>query len=457
MCGSDKISHSNDMRIPVTVIQTAMAIRQKLKVRYASLRTIFSLNDPNWGRSNKPTGEADKPNGSQAERPQTPPDLDELWRDFNNKLNTILGRKRSGGTPPAGGKAGRGAGVLGLAIIGIWLASGLFMVQEGQAGVVLQFGKYKYTARPGINWRLPWPIQEQEIVNVSAVRSVEIGRPTLIKSANLKDSSMLTEDENIIDVKFAVQYRLKDATEYLFNNRDVESTVIQAAEAAVREIVGRSKMDFVLYEGREKIAIDLGQSIQKLLDSYGTGVLVTSVTMQNVQPPEQVQAAFDDAVKAGQDRERLKNEGQAYANDVIPRARGTAARLLEEAQGYKARLTLQAEGDAARFQQIETEYRKAPGVTRDRLYVETMQQIYQNTTKVLVESRQGNQLLYLPLDKLIAQSSTEGAAAPTPAASTTNTNIPTQGATGVTVPETASPSADIRSREGLRSRERESR
>ena len=436
----------------MTFKHISMKQYQQLRARLCAL---FSLNDSRWGRGakeNNSTNDPQQPYSQQ--RPQDgPPDLDELWQEFNSKLNRLLGKKLKGGNgykPPSGKKgASIGLGFMCIILLAIWMATGVFIIQEGQVGVVLQFGKLKYTTRPGINWRLPWPIQEHEVVNLSALRSVEIGRLTLIKSANLKDSSMLTEDENIIDVKFAVQYRLKDAADYLFNNRDVDSTVIQAAEAAVREIVGRNKMDFVLYEGREKIAIDLGQLIQKLLDSYHTGVLVTSVTIQNVQPPEQVQAAFDDAVKAGQDRERLKNEGQAYANDILPKAVGTAARLLEEAKGYKARLELQAEGDAARFRQLQAEYSKAPAVTRERLYLETMQQILSSTTKVLVESKQGNQLLYLPLDKLINYSDTQSNSAnPNPGVVMPQTNNSSQ--SSIEAPG----QIDLRTtREGLRNRE----
>ena len=307
------------------------------------------------------------------------------------------------------------------------------------------------------------------------MRSVEVGRPVLIKATNQKDSSMLTEDENIIDVRFAVQYRLKDPTDYLFNNRDPDAAVIQAAETAVREIVARSKMDTVLYEGREKIGIDLANSIQKILDSYKTGIYVTSVTVQNVQPPEQVQAAFDDAVKAGQDQERLKSEGQAYANDIIPRAKGTAARLIQEAEGYKARVVATAEGDATRFKQILVEYSKAPQVTRDRMYIDTMREMYNNVTKILVDTTKSNSLLYLPLDKIVAQVSAETAqatGAPVNQGNTTSSSTPTGsvtvgGATGLNnpAPTTAAPgvspsSSNDRSadkRDGLRSRDRESR
>lgn len=409
-------------------------IRQTLHKVGDYFKGFFSVNDPGWGNNHQaPKGDKDpKEGGDQAQpnqqpqgnrRPENgPPDLDDLWRDFNDKLNNLFGGKKrpsGGGQPPSGGgrkppqlnvegfnpkTASLGALVI---VTLVWLFSGFFMIQEGQAGVVLTFGKYDYTARPGINWRMPWPIQSTETVNLSAVRSVEVGRAVMIKGTNQKDSSMLTEDENIIDVRFAVQYRLKDPMEYLFNNRDPDMAVVQAAETAVREIVGRSKMDTVLYEGREKIAIDLALAIQAILDSYKTGIFVTSVTVQNVQPPEQVQAAFDDAVKAGQDRERLKSEGEAYANDILPRAKGTAARLIQEAEGYRARVSAMAEGDALRFKQIYSEYAKAPQVTRDRMYIDTMKEIYNNVTKVLVDTAKSNSLLYLPLDKIINQVTTE--------------------------------------------------
>nr|WP_286308297.1 FtsH protease activity modulator HflK [Polynucleobacter sp. HIN5] len=457
-------------------------IRQTLHKVGDYFRGFFSVNDPGWGNNYQaPKGDKDpKEGGDQAQpnqqpqgnrRPENgPPDLDDLWRDFNDKLNNMFGGKKrpsGGGQPPSGGgrkppqfnvegfnpkTASLGALVI---VTLVWLFSGFFMIQEGQAGVVLTFGKYDYTARPGINWRMPWPIQSTETVNLSAVRSVEIGRSVMIKGTNQKDSSMLTEDENIIDVRFAVQYRLKDPMEYLFNNRDPDMAVIQAAETAVREIVGRSKMDTVLYEGREKIAIDLAMDIQKILDSYKAGIFVTSVTVQNVQPPEQVQAAFDDAVKAGQDRERLKSEGEAYANDILPRAKGTAARLIQEAEGYRARVSAMAEGDALRFKQIYSEYAKAPQVTRDRMYIDTMKEIYNNVSKVLVDTTKSNSLLYLPLDKIINQVTTEAQQA-----------AQVQGATlpGVVSPNAisspapnATPSPAERSpekRDGLRSRDR---
>lgn len=253
---------------------------------------------------------------------------------------------------------------------------------------------------------------------------------------------MLTDDENIIDIQFAVQYILKSPEDYLFNNRNTDDSVLQAAETAIREIVGKSKMDFVLYEGREQVAAEATKLMQEILDRYKTGILVSKVTMQNAQPPEQVQSAFDDAVKAGQDRERLKNEGQAYANDVIPKAKGAAARLLEEAQGYRQRVVANAEGEAARFTQVLAEYQKAPVVTRERLYLDTMQQVLESTSKVVIDQRAaGGSLLYLPLDKILQSVGTGGAALPP---SRQDTAEPSHGQVQ-------------RSREAFRSRERESR
>jgi membrane protease subunit HflK len=280
-----------------------------------------------------------------------------------------------------------------------------------------------------------------EVVNVEQMRTVEVGYRNNVKSKVLKESLMLTDDENIIDIQFAVQYVLKSPEEFLFNNRHPEDAVLNAAETAIRQIVGKNKMNFVLYEGRAEVAAQATKLMQEILDRYRTGISISKVTMQNAQPPEQVQAAFDDAVKAGQDRERQKNEGQAYANDVVPKARGAASRLLEEANGYKQRVIASAEGDASRFKQIVAEYNKAPVVTRDRLYLDAMQQILSSTSKVLVDQKGGNNLLYLPLEKLIQQSAPEAAAAKP-----------------ITLPEPA-PSADstARSREAFRSRDRETR
>lgn len=375
----------------------------------------LSLNDPQWGRGSKNNDEnGKKPNDG-------PPDLDQLWRDFNQRISKLLGQKGSGdnggngGFTPDAANAKMGAGVILIVFVFIWMASGFFIVQEGQTGVITTFGKYKDDgdlAKPGFNWRLPYPIQAHEIVNLSQVRTVEIGYRSSVKNKDKerKEALMLTDDENIIDIQFAVQFKLNDAAKWLYNNRDQEEMIRQVAETAIREVVGKSKMDFVLYEGREKVAFDVNALMQKILTNYDAGVQITNVTMQGVQPPEQVQAAFDDAVKAGQDKERQKNEGQAYANEVIPKARGEAARLLQEAEAYQAKVVANAEGNASRFKQVLVEYQKAPAVTRDRMYLETMQQIFSSTSKLMVDTKSGNNMIYLPLDKLMSSQDASGAA-----------------------------------------------
>ena len=300
-------------------------------------------------------------------RNEGPPDLDELWRDFNRKLSRLFGGGRGGsdGNGPAGNGGGnlqpdmRGAGigvalVIGVVLLG-WLASGVFIVQEGQRGVITSFGKYSRTVDAGIQYRLPYPFQAHEVVSFTQLQTVEIGRNSVGQATGLRDSSMLTQDENIIDVRFTVQYRLKDARDYLFENFNTDEAVSQASESAVREIVGRSNTDAVLYEQRDAIANDLVKSIQTQLDRLKTGIEVVNVNLSSVQPPEQVQAAFDDAFRATADRERLKNEGEAYANDVIPRAQGQAARLREDAEAYRARVVSFADGDAQRFKSVLAE------------------------------------------------------------------------------------------------------
>ncbi len=390
-----------------------------------------------------------------------PPDLEELWRDLNRRLAGLFGgRKNTVREAPTGGGSGMTPGgrstkaligiVLAIVIV-LWLASGFFIVQEGQTGIVLQFGRYKSMTGAGIQWRMPYPFQSNEIVNVSGVRTVEVGYSGSLRTKVPRESLMLTDDENIIDVQMAVQYRLKDAAEYLFNNRDPDEAVKQSAETAIREVVGRSKMDTVLYEGREQVAIQVSTLMQQILDRYQTGILISSVTLQNAQPPEQVQAAFDDAVKAGQDRERSKNEGQAYANDVIPRARGNASRLLQEADGYKQRVIANAEGDASRFNQVVTEYAKAPTVTRQRMYIDAMQEIYSNVVKVMVDTHTGGNLLMLPLDKLLSQTAAESARV---AAQQSNAAAAASATTGSPPATTSSADGDPR-RDSLRSRDRD--
>jgi len=361
----------------------------------------LSLNDPQWGRGSKNNQDGKK-------SPETPPDLDQVWKDLNQRLSRFLGQKNGGGDGgggfnPDSSTTRFGIGAIAFIFVFVWLVSGIFIVQEGQNAVVTTFGKYSHVNGAGMNWRWPYPIQNHEIVNVSQVRTIEVGYRSNVKNKQAHESLMLTDDENIVDIQFAVQYKLKSAAEWLYNNRDQDEMIRQVAETAIREIVGKSKMDFVLYEGREKVAMDVGALMQQILTRYKAGVQIANITMQGVQPPEQVQAAFDDAVKAGQDKERQKNEGQAYANDVIPKARGEASRTLQEAEGYKSRIVANAEGNASRFKQVLSEYQKAPAVTRDRMYLETMQQIFTSTSKVLMDTKQSNNMIYLPIDKMISQ------------------------------------------------------
>jgi membrane protease subunit HflK len=396
----------------------------------------MSLNDPNWGRQGGNRGSG----GNQG-----PPDLDALWRNFNRRLNELFGRRGGGGepprTPPSGRMLGGGAGVLVALVLGVWLASGFYIVDAASRGVVLTFGRYAEETNPGLRWRLPYPLQSHEIVNLAQVRTLEVGYRNNVKTKVLKESLMLTDDENIVDLQFAVQYIVRDARDFLFNTKRPDETAMHAAESALREIIGKSKMDAILYESREAIQISGQQLMQQILDRYKTGITVSRITIQSAQPPEQVQAAFDDAVKAGQDLERQKNEGQAYARDVIPKASGTASRLTQEAEGYKQRVIANAEGEASRFRQVLAEYAKAPAVTRERIYIETMQQVLSSTSKIIVDTKGSGNLLYLPLDKLMQQG---GAAAMSEAQQSQRAS-----------PEPAAPAdAGPRSRDTLRGRER---
>ncbi len=344
--------------------------------------------------------------------------------------------------------AGVGAGLIAAVVVVIWMGTGIFIVQEGQQAVITRFGKYTSTVGAGFNWRLPYPIERHEVVYVTQIRSVDVGRDSVIRTTGLKESAMLTEDENIVEIKFAVQYRLNDARAWLFESKNPAEAVVQAAESAVREVVGKMKMDSALADERDQIGPRVRALMQTILDRYKVGVEVVGINLQQggVRPPEQVQAAFDDVLKAGQERERAKNDAQAYANEVIPRARGAASRLAEEAEGYKARIVAQAQGDAQRFKLLLAEYQRAPQVTRDRLYLESMQQIYSNVTKVMVESRQGGNMLFLPLDRIMQQVAQQGAAA--------------EAAPAISAPAAVTPPSaqgDARARDNARSRERETR
>src|SRR2546423_1936759 len=402
----------------------------------------MSLNDPNWGRGNRgPQG----PGGGN----QGPPDLDELWRNFNRRLSELFGKRRRGDEPPSGGgpsswQFGGGAGVLILLVLGVWLASGFYIVDAASRGVVLTFGRYAEETGPGLRWRMPWPIQSHEIVNLFQVRTLEVGYRNNVRTKVLKESLMLTDDENIVDLQFAVQYVVKDSRDFIFNVRRPDESAMQIAETAMREVIGKNRMDAILYETQVDIANKARDLMQQIHDRYGTGIQVSAVTIQNAQPPEQVQAAFDDAVKANQDRERQKNEGQAYANDVIPRSRGASARLFQEADGYKQRVIANAEGDASRFKQVLTEYAKAPQVTRERIYIDTMREILSSTNKIMMDYRGSGNLLMLPLEKLMQQAG--GTVNPTEAQASQRQSEP---------PPASDPSP--RSRESLRNRDRTDR
>ena len=427
------------------------------------IRGMFNLNDPRWGRGedNKNSGDNNRPEGNRPSGPEKgPPDLDELWRDFNRKLGGLFGGRKGGGGGFGGGggnfqpdmkSAGVGAGLIAVVVVIIWMGTGIFIVQEGQQAVITRFGRYNSTVGAGFNWRLPYPIERHEVVSVTQIRAVDVGRDTVIRTTGLKESAMLTEDENIVEIKFAVQYRLNDARAWLFESKNPQDAVVQAAETAVREVVGKMRMDSALAEERDQIGPRVRALMQVILDRYKIGAEVVGINLQQggVRPPEQVQAAFDDVLRAAQERERAKNEAQAYANDVVPRAVGAASRLAQEAEGYKSRIVAQAEGDGQRFKLLQAEYAKAPQVTRDRLYIEGMQQVYSSVTKVLVESRQGGNMLFLPLDRIMQQVAQGGVATPPDPAAVPPAAAP--------VPPAGAAAEAARNRENARGRERETR
>ena len=344
----------------------------------------MAWNDP--GRNRNPWG--NRPDRGAA-------DLDEALRNLQQKLAGMFGGQGGGGAgggEGGGGDAtmrGFGAGTVVLVLVAIWAATGLYKVDAAERAVVTRFGQYVGTTEPGLRWHLPWPIETRQIVNVESVEGFS------------DQTRMLTSDENLVDINIAVQYRRAEARAYAFNVRDPESTLGEVSESAIREIVGRSRLDFVLEEGRQEIAARTKELIQRTLDSYETGIEVTSVNLQGVAVPEQVATAQRDAIKAREDKERLALEAQAYANDILPKARGSAARQLEDAQAYRARITADAEGEAERFSKLLAAYERAPGVTRQRLYFETLEQVLGNTNKVLVDTKGAGNMMYLPLDKLM--------------------------------------------------------
>ncbi len=362
----------------------------------------MAWNEPGGGRNQDPWG---------GRGDQGPPDLDEVLRRLQRRLGGLFGGRgghSGGGRGPGAQASGMGAGIIVVVLALFWFFSGIYIIDQGKRGVVLRFGRFTEVTMPGPHWHIPYPVERVYKVDVGQQRFVEIGYRsahgrTSGAVAVPKEALMLTADENIVAVQIAVQYQVKDPQAYLFNVRDPAATLKQVTESALREVIGKSKMDFVLTEGRSEIVARTRALVQKILDQYHTGLYVTSVNLQDAQPPEQVQAAFHDAIKAREDEARLKNEAEAYANDVIPRARGAAARKRAEANGYKEAVIARAQGDAARFEQLLAEYRKAPEVTRKRLYLETMEAILSDTSKVMLDLKQGSNLVYLPLDRLLGQ------------------------------------------------------
>ncbi|MEK6748548.1 MAG: FtsH protease activity modulator HflK [Pseudomonadota bacterium] len=399
----------------------------------------------------EPGGSKDKDPWGGGNRNKGSANLEDVIKRFQDKLGGLLrgkGRINSGGGANVPSIAGLIAGI----VIAIWFLSGIYIVAPAERGVEMRFGKYTDTTLPGPHWHLPYPIESVEIVDVDQRRSVEIGYRTAgggrttVSTTNVPhESLMLTQDENIIDIQFFVQFIVQDAKDYLFSLRGQETTLRQATESAVREVIGKSKMDFVLTEGRSEIANAVTKQIQAILDRYRSGVVITQVTMQAAQAPKEVKAAFDDAIKAREDQQRLRNEAETYSNDVLPRARGSAARLMEEAKGYRQSVIAQAEGEAERFERLLTEYRKAPEVTRKRMYLEAMEGVMSNTNKVVIDVKKGNNMIYLPLDKFTP---------PTRESSGLIGSTPSQPAAATAIEPSPQALESMRERENQRGRER---
>jgi membrane protease subunit HflK len=381
----------------------------------------MAWNEPG-GNNRDPWGGSGNNGGGG--RDPGPPDLDEVVRKLSGKFGGLFGDKRGGGNGGSsgggGGKMSFGSSPIGFLIIGaiavaIWLASGFYIVDEGTRGVELRFGQYNRTTMPGLRYHLPRPIEQVEVVDVSQIRAEEIGyrsgqaearQPALRTVA--REALMLTVDENIVEVKLAIQYQVSNPRHYLFNLFDADQTLRQVSESAIRAVVGDSTLDFVLTEGRAEVVARVREITQETLDDYGAGLIITNVNLQDAQPPEQVQAAFADAIRAREDEQRVINEAEAYRNEVLPVARGEAARRLEDAEGYREQVIARALGETSRFEQLQAQYTLAPDVTRERLYLETMEAVLSNTSKVFLDAESGNNLLYLPLDRLVNRSSLAG-------------------------------------------------
>ena len=349
---------------------------------------------------NEPGGDKKDP-WSGRKNENGPPDLDEVIRSFQEKLSGIFGGGSGGGDSKGGSL--KGLGFIAAGAVVLWGLSGFYIVDEGKRGVETRFGAYVSTSQPGLNWRFPSPIEQVQIVDVQNVQVVEVGYRSGGRQglgSVPREALMLTKDENIVDVRLAVQYQVKNAKDFVFNVKNPSATLKQVTESAERGVIGHSTMDFVLTEGRSEIVAEIQTEIQKVMDSYQSGVLITTVNLQDAQPPEQVQGAFEDAIKAREDEQRLINEAEAYSNEVVPVARGAASRKIQEAEAYKERVIAQATGEVSRFGQLLKEYKKAPKVTRQRIYLESMEEVLSNTSTVMVDVKGGNNLLYLPLDKL---------------------------------------------------------
>jgi membrane protease subunit HflK len=448
-----------------------------------AVHAVFSINDPRWGRGDGNGVKNDSKRPQDGKRPngkdEGPPDLDEMWREFNRRIAGVFGKKPGNGAPRENGRGTKiGVGIVIGVLIAIYLGSGVFVVQDGHVGVVSQFGKYRQTVSQGIHWRLPYPFQSSEIVDTSQIRSVEVGRGTALSQGNVRDASLLTNDADIVDVRFAVQYQIKSPTDFLFRSVNADDSVTQAAQSAIREIAGGLTTDDMLYKDREALRARLIETIQRSLDTYRTGLQVTGVAVQSVQAPQQVQSAFEEAARVRQDNERARDTAQAYADQLLPRAKADAAKLIDEARAYSNREVTQAQGDAERFKEVYAEYSKAPAVIRQRMYLDTMQQIYSRTTKVFVDSKAGNNVVYLPLDKLVeanrqrAKDAAEGASGAAASGAPAATEAPqarAQGTASASAPAAAAPASaasaasgasanaggdPLRSRDAFRSRSR---
>jgi membrane protease subunit HflK len=357
---------------------------------------------------NEPGGGNRDPWGSNQGGPGNqggPPDLDEVVRKLQERVSGLFGGKKGGSGGGGGGPSARDIslktiGVILAGLFVVWLFTGIYIVDPAERGVVLRFGAYVKTTAPGPHWHIPWPIERVEIVNVDEISSFS------------HKAAMLTQDENIVDVELTVQSRIEDAANFLFQDQSPTKTLRDATETVVRKTIGGSKLDFILTEGRSAVAAMIQQGVQDLMNEYKTGLLVTSVNMQPAKPPEQVKDAFDDAIKAREDKERLENKAEAYANEILPQARGEAARAIADAKAYRDRVIASAEGETSRFNAIRAEFEKAPEVTRERLYLETIESVLTGSNMVLIDVPQGNSLMYLPLDQIMRNQQTRSSSSP---------------------------------------------